>query len=485
MHHRQAGFAVTVVILVSVVALLAFLFSSAILTVSSRSAASQERNSTQALLAADSGLQTLRARASTSPYDASFGSFEYWIESNFGTLDLGDGIAATLDVVAEDADAITVQSTGTAGSATRTVVQVFEIVIGPPVPASATVPGALTSVGQIKTNSNALLVEGRDNTVSDWSYSSVQLCNALEGEYVVLAGVTYRVEGPSSCGTTMTLIEPISGLPLSPAPSGSTLVTHRPVAIAEPLTIDGGTPPTSEVEVTAGAQSLFGVGAPITIGGSGLGTVVAVEGTTLTIEWDVDVPLPQPEGAVLSRDISSGVTAAGTCNVGNKGASTFPDGCIGDVDLSNLFYKTFGIASPNTLKDYLQDQGKVITGSQVDDGPLTGITWVTNPDNNFRDQAGNGILIIENNPGQTIRLNVSNAFTGLIYVIGNADLAGNANYEGAIIVDGVANVTTDVQGTMGLNYDPLELVRALAGLEFPNPNPGGIGAAVANTWRIR
>ena len=44
---------------------------------------------------------------------------------------------------------------------------------------------------------------------------------------------------------------------------------------------------------------------------------------------------------------------------------------------------------------------------------------------------------------QTIRLNVSNDFTGLIYVIGNADLAGNAEYEGAIIVDGVAIEKTD------------------------------------------
>src|SRR5690606_17373023 len=70
------GIAIVLVLLVSAIALMTFLFSSAALSLSSRGAAAGERNSTQALLAADSGLNTLRARASTDPYQASDGTFK-------------------------------------------------------------------------------------------------------------------------------------------------------------------------------------------------------------------------------------------------------------------------------------------------------------------------------------------------------------------------------------------------------------------------
>ena len=153
--------------------------------------------------------------------------------------------------------------------------------------------------------------------------------------------------------------------------------------------------------------------------------------------------------------------------------------------MSNLFYKTFGISSPSLLRDSLPASQR-LTGSEVLDGrTLSGVTWVNDPANNFRGQKGSGILIIENNANQTINLNVGNDFVGLIYVIGNANIQGNAQYQGAIIVDGVATVDTSVQGTTDIHYDPLKLIRALADITFPNPNPGGLGVPVANTWRVR
>lgn len=479
MNSRQ-GVAITIVLLVTVVALLAFLFSSATLTIASRSSATQERNATQALLAADSGLRTLRARATVVPYTSGYGTFKAWIEANFGSLDLGDGVGATLSVVSETSDEVRVQSIGTAGTSQRTVVQEFRIVVGPPLPATANVPGALTSVGTIKSNSGATRVLGRANTDSAWTYANVQLCTAAEGEYVVLNNALYRVDATPTCGGTVPLTNVATGQPIAIPPAGTTLVTHRPTALAENLAIDEGR---STVATTAGTATLFGVGSSISIG-TGNGTVAAVDGNTLTIDWATE-PFPMPtEGAVVRRAVSSGVTA-GACNLGNNGGTSFPNGCMPGQNLDDLFFKTFGISSPHFLRDSLPASNRLTGDDITTSRTLSGITWVTNPKNNFRDQTGSGILIIENNPGQTINLNVNNQFTGLIYVIGDAKIAGNAQYPGAIIVDGLAEVVTDVQGTADIFYDPLQLLRALAGITFPNPNAGGLGAALPNTWRVR
>lgn len=494
MSTRTSGIAIVMVLVVGSIALLTMMFASAALNIASRSAASSDRNSTQALLAADSGLKTLKARGSVVPYSAAHGSFKNWIESNFSVLDLGDGVTATISVVAETADRITVQSVGNVGNSQRTVVQEFEIVVGPPVPLSAAVPGALTSVGSIKSNSGSARVLGRPNTDEAWTttqvpiinkskteYRTAVLCDAVPGEYVEVAGLVYRVEDVDGCPSEVALTQVSNGA--TTTMEGSRQAGIRVTAITQELQAPAGSPPVSVVEVTPGTRSLFGINTPISIGGNSQGTVVAIEGNTYTIEWSVP-PSYQPEGTVVRREIVSGVTM-GSCPDGKKTSTTFPNGCESGVDLTNLFYKTFNVVSPNFLKDSLPASHR-LTGAQATDGrTLSGITWVTNPANNFRDQKGSGVLIIETNPGQTINLNVSNDFIGLIYVIGDADIQGNAQYHGAIIVDGTATVDTAVQGTTDIHYDPMHLVRALADIQVPNPNPGGLGQPITNTWRIR
>ena len=480
---KRSGFAIVIVVLISAVALLAFLFSSVTLTLASRSSAAQERASSQALLAADSGLKTLRARAAAEPYVvATHGTLTEWLNVEFGTLDLGNGVTAELEVLGTAAPPnVTIQSTGIVGTSRRVLVQAFEIVEGPPVPASVAVPGALTSVGNINNSSNAMRILGRANTVAAWSYANVAACTAMQGEYIVVGGTAYEVTNEPSCSSGS--VEVRGGGPFT----NGQLVNHRPIAIKEPLVVTGTNTLVSTVEVTDGARVLFGVGTPITIGnGTGgvpsQGVVTAVADNELSITWTVP-PIGSPaEGEVVRRAVTSGTTA-GDCNVR---AASFPNGCVDDQNLDDLFFKTFGVANPQLLKDSLAGS-QVITGSQLGDGRvLSDITWLSNPQNNVRDQTGTGILIIENNPGQSITLNVSNNFTGLIYVIGDANIQGNATMVGAIVVDGIATVPTNVQGTgEKVAYDPLELTRALAGITFPNPEAGGLGASVDGTWRVR
>ncbi len=484
------GFAIVIVVLVSSIALLAFLFSSATLTLASRSAASQERGATQALLAADSGLKTLVARAAANEYRPGVhGTMTNWINSTFGTLDLGGGVSAELVLlnVPSAANGAIIQSTGRAGTSRRVLIQEFEIVEGPPIAASVAVPGALTSVGNINNSSNAMRIHGRLNTEAAWTYSPVALCTAAQGEYFVTGGFTYEVlDETPSCGGPVN-VQRVGGATMSLP--GNTSGVHRPIATSQTMTsttVNGTT--TSTVEVTDGARVLFGVGTPITIGtasggGPSLGTVTAADGNVLTISWSVPPATTNPpEGTVIRREVSSGVTA-GACNIRE---AAFPEGCDGSQNLDNLFFKTFGIADPQLLKDSLSGSQR-ISNSQLRDGRvLSGITWLTNPENNTRGQTGSGILIIENNPGQSITLNVHNQFTGLIYVIGDANIQGNSEMIGALVVDGAATISTSVQGNGDkVRYDPLQLARALSNITFPNPDAGGIGGALANTWRVR
>lgn len=482
-HNRNHGVILPVVLLIIAVALTSFMFSAALVSLSARSSATSDRSSTQALLAADSGLQTLPAVSRSVDYNSSI-SFTQWIESEFGVLDLGDGITATLDVLDEQdvdgngqIDRVIVQSTGSTGSSTRVIVQAIAVVAGPPVNIAVNVPGALTSVGTIKSNSNSNIIEGRDDTPEAWSFSPVDLCTAEMGEYFEYSSTVYRVEEEPDCSQSVSITK-ISGDGDLATLAGSTDVQHRPFAVVD---YD---PNTSKLQVTEASGYLFGEKSPIVVSHQGfdyVGEVESVDETTLTVKWDGTPPPDLQEGTIIRKEVASGVTK-GDCDIR---LSAFPNRCYEDQPLDFLFESTFGIR-PADLKASLP-ASSFLEGLPVrsDGQPLTDITWLTNPDNNVRNQTGSGILIIENNPGQTIRLNVNNDFTGLIYVIGNADLAGNANYQGAIIVDGEATITTDVQGTMSLYHDPLVLARALSGIKRPNPNAGRLGEPIVNTWRIR
>ena len=160
---------------------------------------------------------------------------------------------------------------------------------------------------------------------------------------------------------------------------------------------------------------------------------------------------------------------------------TFPHGCS-NASLSELFLSTFGVTQEAVKTD---ENTTRLTGGEFQNRVLSGITWVENPPSNFRDQSGSGILVIEANAGQTIKLNTNNHFDGLIYVIGNASIHGNSQFHGAVVVEGSAELELDVGGTGGIFYDPLLLANAIQDIKMPNPEAGSLGPPVAGSWRIR
>lgn len=524
---NKSGIALVAVILVGSIALMTMLFTSSLLSLSARKSASSERHSTQALLAADSGLGTLKARASLVPFPG--GSFKEWIEENFSTLDLGGGVSASLSVVFESSELVSVQSVGRIGDFRRAVVQDFTIREGPPLPISVSVPGALTSVSKIVNDSNGLCVIGRANTDAAWTVSDVvtswgngnidcsrfmasdkidtrkaTLCDSYVGQYVNVGHTLYRVVAtpenwPPDCNSS-SLSEEVT---LAPVGGGATVqlvasteAQIRPTAIAEPLVVSSGPPKTSTVLTSPATRVLFGVGMPISIGNDSsgnpsLGTVTAVKGDELSITWEAgrEPASYQGEGSIVRREITSGVSDEenGGCAVRS---SSFPQTCTVS-DLTGLFNSTFGVSQEALFKSLTEDQIRTHSYATNSNNTLSGLTWVTLTHKNqlkFGGQTGSGILIIDASKlgaKEVVNLNVDNNFDGLIYVIGNAKLNGNANYQGAVIVEGGATLEeTMTNGTGGILYDPLQLLKSLANITVPNPVAGELGLAVPNSWRV-
>ena len=58
-------------------------------------------------------------------------------------------------------------------------------------------------------------------------------------------------------------------------------------------------------------------------------------------------------------------------------------------------------------------------------------------------------------------------FNGVIWVMGNLEISGNAHINGAIFVDGNAEDTTEVAGTPNIDYDLSKIVAAFGSNIMP------------------
>lgn len=506
----QGGIALVAVLLITVIALGAFVFSAATLSIATRSGAAQERNSTQALLAADSGVSTLRARVNTAGGVQELdegATVADWINDTFATLDLGNGVSAEI-VAAMNGDIIVVGSTGTARGASRTVFQNFVFEEPDWRPLSVNVPGALTSFATIFGRGTAT-VWGIDDRESDWIFTGKwvpnsapgldpvqvprQLLEASVGEYVQIGTTRYRVEVAATSTTSNATLVPLSGGPAIPEPGGTSVGLIPFALTGEPLdgsqfTVGG----VATLPVTEASFTLFDVGYPLKVG-EGEGEIVAINfaNGTMDVRWTSPPSMGSlVEGDVLRRAVSSGVTN-GSCDLGGGPRLDFRDGCDAGEDLSRLFELTFG---EGLEPDDIRQRSTVYSSLPSIEGvPLDGWTWVdrSNPDDNLQNFEGQGVLVINNLVTDPVALNVGNTFQGLIYVIGNARLQGNQVSAGAVIVDGTAIIDqeedlgdTAVAGTTDIRYDPFTLLQAIRSLSQPGDDDSVL-VAVPGTWRIR
>lgn len=432
-----SGFALAVVLLVAVVALVAATGAATLAVTSGRSATVQERRTTDALLAAESGINTLPALAraagvfgSATSYEA--GDIADWLMANDGerasaTFDNGAGY--TLRVFEEaGTDVFTVRSTGTGTGGTRQVViQDFRVAV-------TSRADSIGSAGAVVTQQGfgmqgAAMVTGRSADSADWIWLAVRLSDGFPGEYFILdvdgEDVLYRIASRTFDGATFELVNVADGTTLTLP--GDTVGDLIPFAVAQDVTVPSDT--TFAVSTTV----LYTPGMTIFVGDF-QGTVTDVDpvSRTLSVAWDGDATGTIDEAAPIRARVPSAVFDDGRdwseeeynyivlpdADCPTSGASTLTDGCA-VADLSNLWYDTFGTLEPSDMLGlarcdsdvlaqftseqlaYLLDEFGQCTNSYYGPNPdlgavaewpsgeLSGVTWVDGASTgNFQSRGG-------------------------------------------------------------------------------------------------
>ena len=140
--------------------------------------------------------------------------------------------------------------------------------------------------------------------------------------------------------------------------------------------------------------------------------------------------------------ITAAVEAEGEISIGGDAE------VVGDVKEESefIFEDIFGLT-----KEDLKRLVDVIRDPPNNYQPVSGTTWFEQVNNSIvritaNGWLGNGIMIVENGD-----LKITGGhFKGLIWVMGNLDIAGNAGIHGAIFVEGDVKIT----GTPYIEYDP-------------------------------
>lgn len=457
-HYRgNHGFAIVVVLLVSVVALGAIVTSASLAALSARQVASYENAASVALLAAESGLNTLMARSKLEAYafdgHDSVASWLGGFDGQLASYDLPNGASVSLSVVGSEANGIaTIRAVGTArdGSSQRAVLQDFDIALGDnEVPLFS--DAALVTKTALSTNARVSRLIGLSEDEADWKFSAT-LGQAQDGEYVEIGSgddlSRYRV----SVQAGQYSLDLVSGAGFNPSDSFgepicdiddidadrmecplSLPVTLIPYAVTESY----GAPVPARIFVTntepytarsVEADGSVTPGTSVWLGGtthedSNRGTVVAIgvdesDRPFLEVEWS-----PSPSGVEVSegdpvRKVVLSAIAEGGCPDDKQHTDEkMPQGCE-EQELDDLWANTFGGISKTTMRDVAMtgeddnalaelglpqdqyDDWVEVERAHYDGGDwpfeVTGLTWIDGAQTKGRNNAlcGSGIVIL-------------------------------------------------------------------------------------------
>ena len=405
-----------VVLLVSVVALGAIVAAMSVAALSSRQVTEFESAATVALMAAESGHNTLLARADLPGYaydPAEHTSIAAWLNASlagdfsFSDYDLPGGARVQLSALGDDATGvITIRSVGIApdNSARRVLLRDYLVAFGTDVITRYSEAALITKTG-LMSKSAPSAIRGLSHRYGDWVFEGA-LSSARSGEYVVFdgeksgysfdGGVTYRVhvddDDMDSRGRplAMDLVRVTEGDDVSPMDypdsvrcafnsdgsvtggddlcfSDTMLVPFAVSATQEELQLVDGV---FRLPVNLSALEAFSKGDPVHFGDdepNGLSAVITevgdgyLEFDAVNGAWNGKEIL---EGTPIRGRVLSAI-AEGGCDV-DESRDT-PEGCDDeDIDLGNLFRNTFG-----TSKTLLR--AVAMTGD--DDAKLDDLAW--------------------------------------------------------------------------------------------------------------
>jgi Tfp pilus assembly protein PilX len=506
---RTQGFAIVVVLLISLVILMSVVTTASVTTLTTRVTTADERVAYQALLTAESGINSLEARIRSLPTASryhgpfndstpqlktqSLAALNAWLNAQgLATLELAEANQVTLsitDLQTSPTERITVRSTGTLGDRGVKLVLVdfvrFREARLPPVSA------ALTSWPDITVSGNAMITgqagTGASGQISNLTtvtssytikagtpspYSFVlQVDNAtlirVRG-YLVIGGHTYRVASREGSALQLTTLERATA---ERAITAGTPVHLIPYATAVEVRSLNAT--TFKVSDALG----FLVGDTIFVGvgvGARQATVTGIDHQreTISVSWVGAPPSdssPIAEGTPITRAIS-GATSHRAIEV--RGNATVDNPRPHNSAISNpfaldptrtLFYQIFKL----TYQDFTARYPTVPSGSF--NGVVSGVRHVSGHLNLTGNSSicGRGVLVV--NGDLIINGSCQEGFYGLIYVRGQYRQQGNSTINGAVVAEGrseLGHPSEDTalagtgQGEAKLGYDPRALLEA-------------------------
>ncbi len=529
---REQGVALVITLLFTGIVLLIIVSTSATLVSGARSGGAEERRAYQALLAAESGLNTvlvrINQRLSTTPYSGSTqADLQTWLNGLNATPEAAL-FPATLTFTPLTADRFTVESRGSANGAVKVALQDFRL---SPVFLSSgmRLRAAMTSLPRIYTGSSAKITgqSGRSQitTVAGTgltaaigsSQVTVTVADASglrAGDYVQIpsgaTGPRFRVSGVSGNQLTLTSVPAaLAAALLAPSGTGVDLILNAAAqtttSVTDPLTqrVSNATDFTVGETVTVG-----GYKAKVTALTSSLGSGAPDQ---LILDWVAGQPASIPEGTEIQRDLSAMRSAStidfrNTSAVGNFSMDGQPDCVVG----ASKSVTCEGASDPLLQNGSSLEADKFFTQQLMglSDAELDALVPLTLPDasGNFppmantirriraeafdkmlKNTTSSGVLIVDGDINTNV--NGSTVFNGFIYFRGNqgGKFNGTLTVNGAIAVRGgpiegitTDDVLTDLTGNVTVNFNPVQLrqlmMTARGGLRLQDTQ---------GTWRQR
>lgn len=525
---RDQGVALVVTLLFTGIVLMIIVMTSATLVTGARSGGADERRAYQALLAAESGLNTVMVRVnrrlSTTPYT---GSTQAALQAWLGGLNTDPDAAlfpATLTFTPKSGDVFTVESRGAASGAVKVALQDFRLT---PVFLSSgmRLRAALTSLPRINANGSSKITgqsgRGQITTLTGSGLTAalgsagvtVTVADAsglLVGDYVQVpsGGPTFRVDGINGTQLTLASVPGTLGTALVAASgAGVDLILNAAArttsSVTDPLT-----------QRVSNATD-FTIGETVIVGGFKAKVTALSGGTTpdaLVLDWLAGQPASIPEGTQITRDLSA-MRSASTIEVKSAENALDSFGMDGTNDCQLVDKKLVnceGAGDPLLTNGSSLEADRFFTQQLLGltDAQLNDLVPISYPDasGNFppmvnalrriraqdfdallKNSASSGVLIVDGDINSNVNGNTT--FDGFIYFRGNqgGKFNGNLTVNGAVAVRGgpiegitTDDVVTDITGNLTVNFNAVKLRQMLM------TTRGGLHLSdTQGTWRQR
>ncbi|THF88027.1 hypothetical protein E7T09_02050 [Deinococcus sp. KSM4-11] len=507
--NRTEGFALVLTLLFTGIVLLIVVSTAASLATGTRQGGANERRAYQAMLVAESGINTLPRRAGeyvrTVPYTGSsttemqtwLTGFKTYIQNNSPVT------GNTLTLTALTGSTFNASSKGSTGLAVKIIAQDY-LLNDRILPPALRPRSAVTSLPAISANGSATVSADTANggpvttvataaslpaNVASTTVTVTDASGLRVGDYVQMGTSTFKVTGISGNVLNITRVPGTSS-------SAQTMAKNSNVNLLISAVAASYASVTTSMDIKLSDARDYLVGETVGIaGGSATITALNLSTNVATITWNSGKPSTLPEGTQVLRDVAA-LRSAGTITpksnkldayTGTVNGVTTNDcatatTCRGQNDplltptgtSANFTQMMLGLSDQE-----LNDLVPLYSGSYpIPSGGIVRINGA-NFDNAVKNSNFTGVLIVDGDINSS--LNGNTTLNGFIYVRGSTIKFVNGNFtlNGALAVRGSsASTSTDITGNLTVNYSAVGLRTA-----FLNSAGSKELDTLAGTWR--